>query len=106
MLVLFRTEFDKSYAEKLAIPTRFSAETTACIKSGVLTKRSRDEIVNSLATLMLVHTSRPTPEDLTMVSRRLMEKYPILKDNVDGGYVSHTCLYVNSFYSFFKKPLP
>ena len=63
LLVLFRTEFDKSYAEKLAIPTRFSAETTACIKSGVLTKRSRDEIVNSLATLMLVHTSRPTPED-------------------------------------------
>ncbi len=93
MLLFFRadvkTEFEKSYAGKVTIPTRFSTETAACVKSGVLTKKARDEIVNSLATLMLVHTSRPSPDDLTTVCKRLVRKYPVLKDKVDSGYVSH-----------------
>ena len=80
--------FDKSYAGKLIIPTRFSSETTTAIKSGILKRRHRAEIVNSLSTLMLVHTSRPTPDDYPMVCRRLVEKYPDLSDKVDSGYVS------------------
>ena len=57
------------------------------IETGILTKKARVEIVDSLATFMLVYTSRPTPHDFTTISRRLIEKYPILRDKVDNGYV-------------------
>lgn len=78
---------DKLYAMNLVIPTRFSAETTACVKSGKLSKKARDEIINSLSTMMLVHTSRPSPEDFTVICSRLVEKYPTLRDTVDNGFV-------------------
>lgn len=57
------------------------------LDSGVLSKRSRDEIVQSLSTHILVHTNRPLPDDFHTVCRRLVEKYPSLKDTVDNGYV-------------------
>lgn len=79
---------DLDWAEKLAIPTRFSAATNKMMETGVLKKKARIEIISSLSTLMLVHTSRPTPSDLTTVCRRLVEKHPNLKDKVDSGFVS------------------
>jgi hypothetical protein len=83
-----KPNFDASYAEKLVIPTRFSMETSTAIETGLLKRKHRDEIVNSLSTLMLVHTSHPTPEDYTTICRRLVGKYPNLKDKVDSGYSS------------------
>ena len=53
-----------------------------------MTSKARVEITTSLSTLMLVHTSRPTPRELTTVSKRLIEKYPKLRDKVDNGFVS------------------
>ena len=78
----------EDWADNLAMPTRFSSPTMKAIESAILTKAARIEIVDSLATLMLVYTSRPTPHDLTTISRRLVEKYPKLRDIVDKGYVS------------------
>jgi hypothetical protein len=52
------------WAEGLALQTKFSTPTTKAIETGVLTKSARVEIVHSVATLMLMHTSRPTPHDL------------------------------------------
>ena len=87
------------WAEGLALPTRFSTPTTKAIETGVPTKAietgvptksARVEIVHSVATLMLMHTSRPTPHDLDTISRRLIEKHPKLQDAVDKGYVSST----------------
>lgn len=85
--LLFR-EPNIDWADKLVLPTRFSTPTTEAIKTGVLTKSVRVEIVDSLSTLMLIHTSRPTPHDLDTICRRLIEKFPKLKDTVDNGYVS------------------
>ena len=79
------------WAEGLVIPTRFSTPTTKAIETGILTKSARVEIVHSLSTLMLMHTSRPMPHDLDTVSRRLIEKHPTLRDTVDKGYVRTTC---------------
>lgn len=79
-------EPDQDWAEKLVLPVRFSASTNKVVETGVLTRRARVEITTSSSTLMLV--PRPTPEDLTTVSRRLIEKYPNLRDNVDNGFVS------------------
>ena len=76
------------WAEHLTLPTRFSVETSGAIESGILTKKARVEIHNSIATLMLVYTSRPTSNDRDVVCRRLIQKYPTLKDSSLNGYVS------------------
>ena len=73
------------WAKHLTLPSRFSS---GAIESGILTKRARVEIHNSMVTLMLVHTSRPTSIDRDIVCRRLVQKYPTLKDSSDTGYVS------------------
>ena len=52
------------------------------MKTGILKRRHRDEIINSLSTLILIYTSRCTPDDYIMICRRLVEKYPNLKDKV------------------------
>ena len=82
------SRLDPDWAEKLVLPVRFSVATSKVLDTGLLTKKARVEIITALSTLMLVHTSRPTPRDLTIVSRRLVEKHPKLKDKVDNGYVS------------------
>ena len=41
--------------------------------------------VHSLSTLILMHTSRPTPHEMGCFSRQLVQKYPKLRDTVDSG---------------------
>ena len=76
------------WVDVLVLPTRFSTATTMTIETGVLTKNARVEIVDSLATLILTHTSWPTPHEFTVICQRLTEKYPKLRDMLDNGYVS------------------
>jgi len=74
------------------IPKRFSTETTTAIKSGKLNNKVRDEVINSLATLMMVNTINPTSNDYNTVCSRLVQAYPLLKDSADGGYVCYMLL--------------
>ena len=85
-----------NWAEKIVIPKRFSVVTNEALKSGVLTPKARDEIVHSLATLMMVHTIRPTPDDYNTVCLRLIKTHSILKDKVDSGYVSYIHIYIHN----------
>ena len=99
-IVLFRlSEPSLDWAEHLTLPTRFSKETTGAIESGILTKKARVEIHNAVATLMLVYTSQPTSNDQDVVCRRLIQKYPTLKDSSDSGCVSYP------FFLFLVFPL-
>ena len=65
--------------------------TTHCISTGILTSKAKDEIINSLATLMLVHTVRPKPADLNTMAASLARIHPSLKDTSATGFVS-VCL--------------
>ena len=76
------------WANTFAVPTRFSVETTSTMKSGVLTAKARDEIVHSLATLIMVHKVYPSPSDYNTVLSKLIKKHPVLKDCAGSGYVS------------------
>ena len=51
---------------------------------------SRDEIVNSLATVILLECSRPTAQQLEKVASRLIAVHPTLADKLSCGipYVS------------------
>ena len=90
-----------NWAQNLTLPTRFSKVTTEAIKSGVLTKKARVEIHNSLATVMLVYTSRPTTIDREIICRRLIEKYPCLRDGSPSGYVSSATKLCSLTYDLF-----
>ena len=61
-------KFNVDWAETLAPPTRFSTPTNNAIETGIVTKPARVEIIDSLATFMLVYTSRPSPKDLDTIS--------------------------------------
>jgi RIO-like serine/threonine protein kinase len=55
---------------------------------GVPTRKSRDEIVKALSTVMLVHTIHPDANDYNVICKKLVDKHPVLKDHVGSGYVN------------------
>ena len=88
------------WAEQIVIPSRFSAETTSILESGVLKPKARDEIVNTLSTLIVVHTIKPTTNDYNTICSRLIKKRPVLKDHIGTGYVG-MIIAVNNVLVFF-----
>ena len=82
------------WADKVTLPPRFSTGTTAAIETGILTPRHRDEIVNSVAHIMLSYTIKPSGTEYHTICRRLVQQYPTLKDDKsETGYVSFVCMY-------------
>ena len=82
------------WADAFVVPKRFSADTMEamqkCTKVGSpLSNKARDEIVNALSTLIMVHTIKPSPSDYNAVCLKLVKAYPVLKDRADGGFVSY-----------------
>ena len=59
-----------------------------------ITKAIRCEIITSIATLVMVHTINPTPEQYTILSERLVKEFPILADGYGCGYVSYLHVYL------------
>lgn len=63
-----------------------------------ITNAVRQEVVSAVATLMMVHTMHPTPEQYTSIAVSLVKEYPVLKDSFGCGYVSvhkhilYTCI--------------
>jgi len=73
------------------VPRNFSGRTMAALKSGdkmEITSAVGCEIVSALATLIMVHTCYPTPEQYTAVCQKLVEEFNILHDGFGCGYVS------------------
>lgn len=46
---------------------------------------ARDEIVDSLATMIMVHTDRPSSKEMEKVLQKLVSKFPVIADKVPGG---------------------
>ena len=65
------------------------------IRSGVVTKMARVEIIAALHTRMLQLADYPTPQDYKLVCQKLVSVYPTLGDCNASGYVSDTyyCIY-------------
>ncbi len=67
----------------------FSIRTEDTLKTGVLTKRVRTEIVQALSSSILVHTKNPTGAQYNYICQKLIDKFPVLKDDIGStGYVS------------------
>ena len=64
------------------------------IETGILTPKHRDEIVTSVAHIMLSYTIKPSGTEYHTICRRLIQQYPTLKDDKsETGYVSFVCMY-------------
>ena len=81
------------WLDTFEVPTEFSFHTNEAIKTGVLTKSSRVEIIGALATRVLQYTRTPIPLEYQTVCKKLIEKYPTLQDPVGNGYVSKRLSY-------------
>ena len=76
------------------LPTQFSLMTMKALESAnkmQITSAIRCEIISSIATLVMVHTMYPTPENYTVLAQRLVTEHPILADGYGCGYVSRPC---------------
>ena len=66
----------------------FSSNVKEAIDSGVKTGIARREIIQVLRTYMLSHTTSPNSEQYNTVCRKLVTKYPKLRDTEgDSCYV-------------------
>lgn len=84
----------KNWHLSFEIPEKdsFSGSVQKAIETGVVVARARREIVQVVRTLVLQHTKFPTSEQYNRVCEILVTKYPNLKDDRTGGYVSHKVL--------------
>ena len=56
-----------------------------------LSPRARKEIVQTLVTLLITKVgSNPTRAQCESIGRRLILKYPLMRDDIGTGYVSYT----------------
>ena len=71
----------------------FSHHVRNAINTGIVTGKARREIIQVLRTYMTAHTIYPSSEQYKTVCRKLISKYPKLKDNEGKTkYVSNNYL--------------
>ena len=77
-----------SWLGSFKIPEKFSKVTMKLLSEEVITDKARVEIVAAIALQAYQHTTYPTSEEYTTMCRKLIERYPFLKDKVGNGIVS------------------
>ena len=78
------------WTEQVPIPVHFSVRTESCMKKDILNNKSIYEIVDSVAFVIMRFTIRLKPRELGVICKRLVAKYPSIKDRSDSTYVSFT----------------
>ena len=64
-----------------------------CIKEKKMNHTARKEIVQTLVTLLIAKFgSNPSKAQCETVARRLILKYPFMRDDIGTGYVSYVYL--------------
>ena len=72
------------------IPSHWRPEVVKCIEDKKLTKEGRNFIIRTLITLMMARIGpKVTKNHCELVSRKLILKYPFMKDDMGSGYVSN-----------------
>ena len=82
--------------ESVKIPSKWRDDTLASITEKQLTPAARKEIVQTLVTLVISRFgSNPSTSQFETVARRLILKYPFMRDDIGTGYVS--CIQLHHF---------
>ena len=73
------------------VPDQWREDTQASIDAKDLSKESRSDISRTLVTLMTAkYGPNPGKAKCEEVARKLILKYPFMKDDLGSGYVSRT----------------
>lgn len=73
---------------QLEIPGHWRPEVEDSISNQQLTNPTRAEIVRVLVTILFSRFSKPTRPQIGAMARKLILKYPFMKDDLGNGYVS------------------
>ena len=74
--------------DSFLIPDHWQPEVEVCIKDKSVDPSAHIEIVRTLVTQLFSKSSKPTRAQCEEGSRKLILKYPFLKDDMGNGYVS------------------
>ena len=78
------------------MPDLWQEDTQACIDAKVLSPESRSDISRTLVTLVTAkYGPNPGKTKFDEVARKLILKYPFMKDDMGSGYVSRTYIYIH-----------
>lgn len=72
----------------LSIPCHWRPEVEMCFSEKCLSDSARHEIIRTLVNLLFSRTKKPSKCDCEEVARKLIVKYPFVKDDLGNGYVS------------------
>ena len=79
----------QSTSNDIIVPDLWQEDTQACIDAKVLSPESRSDISRTLVTLVTAkHGPNPGKTMFDEVARKLILKYPFMKDDMGSGYVS------------------
>lgn len=90
MQALVTSEKNGTILPTLTVPDQFSRATMERLRRKEVTDASRNEIISAIAIPLYQQTMYPKPEEYTTICKKLVEKYPVLKDSCGNGYVSHS----------------
>ena len=89
-----RSDTQSDIPKKFAIPDTWRAEIMTCIRNKSITPKARNALVRDLVVHMYTYCRRPSRQFCEFASRRLITKYPFLRDAIGTGYVSTLNLFI------------
>ncbi len=73
---------------ELEIPDSWRPEVDQCIDEKCMSDSARQEIIRNLVNLLFTRSKKPTRYECEHFARKLIMKYPFMKDDLGNGYVS------------------
>ena len=81
---------DSNSAPQLYIPDIWRPEVSQCLKKKELTDSARNDMIRTLVNILYSVSEKPTRSLCDELARKLILKYPAIKDEVGNGYVSYS----------------
>ena len=79
----------------------YSWSVQKAIETGVISSKARREIIQVLRTLISQYTKYPTSEQYTIITQKLVEKFPNLRDPIgSNGFVRNTMIVYHYVYMY------
>lgn len=80
--------------EEIIIPSQWRPEVEVCLNEKCITDGARNMMIRSLVNLLFSKDTKPSRANCENLARRLILKYPFLKDDMGNGYVSNISIHV------------
>ena len=72
----------------ISLPTYWRPDVEFCLQEKCLTDSARNDMVRTFANLLIMKYGKPSIRQCEELARRVILKYPFLKDDIGNGYVS------------------